>query len=161
MKRWRFQSWSLDDRTKLATPAAFNAVDESTKIHSNNDNRNLAVERRPPSVPANSHKDETKGEKRPSTTSADRYDRVDRYLMAKAWRLADPESGETNGREKQRDESDGSEITALPPREVCRIPVNSNHRGWYFQHDTMGRFIYPTNLRNELNTSTRLLIIIG
>jgi len=37
---------------------------------------------------------------------------------------------------KQRDESDGSEITALPSREVCRISVNSNHRGWYFQHDT-------------------------
>lgn len=65
--------------------------------------------------------------------------------------MADPESGETNGREKQRDESDGSEITALPPREVCRILVNSNHRGWYFQRDT-GRFIYPINLRNELNT---------
>jgi len=33
--------------------------------------------------------------------------------------LAEPESGETNGQEKQRDESDGSEITALPPKERC------------------------------------------
>lgn len=163
MKRSRFQRSRFqrsDGREKLATPGAF-------IMPSMNPPKSMLITiieiwlwSAGSSVPANSHKDE-RSEKRPSTTSADRYDRVDRYLTAKAWRLADPKSGETNGREKQRDENDDSEITALPPREVCRIPVNSNHRGWYFQHDTMGWFIYPTNLRSELNTSTGFLIIIG
>jgi len=40
--------------------------------------------------------------KDPARRQADRYDRVDWYLTAKARRLA--ESGETNGQEKQRDE---------------------------------------------------------
>lgn len=136
MKRSIVQHRGSHDRAKLATPGAFNASMNPPKpmlitiIE-------IWLRNAGSSMPAISDKDET-GEKRPSTKSTDRYVRVDRYLAAKAWRLADPESGETNGREKQRDESDGSEITALPPREreVCRIPVNSNHQGWYFQHDT-------------------------
>lgn len=160
MKRSIVQHRGSHDRAKLATPGAFNA--------SMNPPKSMLItiieiwlRNAGSSMPAISDKDET-GEKRPSTKSTDRYVRVDRYLAAKAWRLADPESGETNGREKQRDESDGSEITALPPRERERCvgsPWILIIKGGIFS--TIRRFIYPTNLRNELNTGTRLLIIIG
>lgn len=102
------------------------------------------------SVPVNSHKDET-GEKRPSTTSADRYDRVDRYLTAKAWRLADPLRAAKQMGEKSKETKVTAAKSQRYHQERCgRYSWILIIKGGIFS--TIWRFIYPTNLRNELNT---------
>lgn len=132
-------------------------ADEFTKIYANNDNQNVTSRSRLSRVPANSHVDEEMmgaEKKRPSTTSGGSLQgrSVSHGEGAKiGWSLRAAKQMDKKSKETSVD----GEITAFNWREreremeVCRIFKNSNHQGWYFQHDIdtslFTREFYETN----------------